>query len=551
MSKLISLKQNLFIMAITTLFLSGCGGSSDGGPGDVSGLPFLSVGSNTVVTSTNQSNFKLSGECRGVEKVKVTGALLFEVDCNGTSWEKDLDLTYLSNGIYKVKVVAGDQEVELELKKNTLDGEVVAFYNFSEANNLGADRAGNYDAIQVTDVISVNDSERGLVAEFNGSSSVMTLSNGTFFNEEFTQKSFVFYFKTGDLATSQVIFDEGGSTNGIGLRLENSSLILATRAGGSGTQTEVTSDLTGLENTWVKVIASFDKGTLGLSVNGIKTENSAVYSTIPSHGDSGGLGDEIGSSVFSGQTVNPFQGFISDFRVFNKSLSEDELTFLAGENPLAKEVSSLELGKVISYSFSDNSQLGKNDVEGNPSGNAQNVTQAIDTTYGNVANFNGSDAFIKVSNGVFWNKAFSVKSYAFYFKASDLLSEQVLFEEGGSTNGISLRIENGYLFADAKAGNSAPQQTLIEDIIDMENEWVKVVIQFNSGVFKMSVGGKGTIVTRNATFTSIPDHSSDGAIARRMGGDASGNSGDAFFSGMIHKFTTYSRPLSDAEVNEF
>ncbi|MCR9205931.1 MAG: hypothetical protein NXH75_15215, partial [Halobacteriovoraceae bacterium] len=112
-------------------------------------------------------------------------------------------------------------------------------------------------------------------------------------------------------------------------------------------------------------------------------------------------------------------------------------------------------------------------------------------------------------------------------------------------------IENGYLFADARAGSSSPQQSLIEDIIDFQDVWIKVVVQFNEGAFSMSVLGEDSQISRTAGFSQIPDHSSGGGIGIREGGDASGNSGTAPFTGQIHKFSTYSRVLTNSEIQKY
>ncbi|MCF8060040.1 MAG: LamG domain-containing protein [Bacteriovoracaceae bacterium] len=541
---------NLMMLVIPLLF-SSCGSDSDpSGELSLVGLqPILTYSSSLKVDSSNVTSFELKGECQNIEKVIVGGSLAFEIGCINGSWSKVIDLTFLPNGLHALSIEAGEKKVDIELLKNSLMADSSAVYLFSDSSDLGKEALGLHPAVSLVDVIASIDNDRGVVAEFNGSSSEIQLSDGSFFNTEFSDKTFAFFMKSSDLQTNQVIFEEGGTTNGIALRVENDELILATRAGGSGTQVEVRGDLTGLGNSWIFVVAGFYKGSLELSINNVKTLVSTGYSSIPAHSDTGGIAKIFGSSVFDPLTPNPFLGQLSSLFIFGRALTFDEGALLAERDLILRNYDSLKLGQEASLDFNNVANPGE-DSNGSPSGTAQNILITSDGDRGSVASFDGTSE-IKLSNGIYWNNEFSQKAYALYFRSADLMTEQVIFEEGGSTNGISLRIENGYLFADARAGSGAPAQMLITDIIDLSDQWVKVVIQFDNGNFLINVNNGSTQVSRSAGFTSIPFHSSEGGLGRRFGGDASGNSGDAFFTGEIDKFSTYNRILSGLEIKNY
>jgi hypothetical protein len=536
---------------IIPFILSGCGSDSDLS-GDLSlvGLqPVVTYNSLLKVDSSNVTSFEFKGECKNIEKVIVKGSVTFDIACENGTWSKVIDLTFLPNGLHSISIEAEDKKVDIELFKDGLLAGSSAVYLFSDASDLGKESLGLHPAVSLVDVIDTIDSERGIVAEFNGASSQIQLSDGNFLNNQFSDKTFSFFMKSSDFQTSQVVFEEGGSGNGIALRIENDELILASRAGGSGTQVEVTGSLVNLENNWVFIVAGFYKGNLELSINGVKTQVSTGYTLIPNHGDVGGIGSIFGSSVFEPVDPAPFSGLLSSLFILDRPLSADEEVILSGSVLTPRNYDPLKLGLVASLEF-ENIALPGEDSNGSVSGVSQNVVVANDGERGNVASFDGTSE-IKLSNGTYWNNEFSTKSYALYFKVADLMTEQVIFEEGGSTNGISLRVENGYLFADARAGSAAPAQVLITDIIDLGDQWVKVVVQFDKGNFMMNVNDGNTQVSRSAGFTSIPNHSSEGGLGRRFGSDASGNSGDAFFTGSIDKFSTYNRILSGLEIRSY
>lgn len=90
-------------------------------------------------------------------------------------------------------------------------------------------------------------------------------------------------------------------------------------------------------NTWVRISVTKDRTTLRIYIDGERVlESSAVYTSLIL---------DTRATIGSGNSgINPFQGYISDFRIWDRGLSEEEIT-----HNLSKQLIGNESGLLANY----------------------------------------------------------------------------------------------------------------------------------------------------------------------------------------------------------
>jgi hypothetical protein len=142
-------------------------------------------------------------------------------------------------------------------------------------------------------------------ANFNGTSNTIRYNqNGGFMEGNYTEISFSAWIRPSSIVGSRVIYEEGGTTNGIMLSLVSGNLRGTARNGGAGSQTNVNISNTLNVGEWAHVALTFDNGIMTIYLNGVISNSvTCSFSSIPSHTDDGGIGGPIESAP------NGFTGF--------------------------------------------------------------------------------------------------------------------------------------------------------------------------------------------------------------------------------------------------
>jgi len=142
--------------------------------------------------------------------------------------------------------------------------------------------------------------------------------------------------------------------------------------------------------------------------------------------------------------------------------------------------------------------------------------------------------------------AFGAKTVMMWFKADSTNGTQVLYDEGGYTNGLSIRINNGALEAAVINGNVG----FIASTPFSSTDWTHVAVTFDSGPLLLYMNGKEQdLIT--ATFTTVGSHTSAAGIgARRLDG-AFGTAGTGdHFGGLIDDARLYDNAVTADEIRE-
>lgn len=152
---------------------------------------------------------------------------------------------------------------------------------------------------------------------FNGTSNVIRYSiDGGFMESAYTEISFSAWIQPTSLTGNRVIYEEGAGTNGSTLWLNGNVLTYSTRSGGGGSQTNIAHPTTlSLDGLWHHVAITFDNGDMTVYLDGIPATITAGHSSIPGHGDNGGIGAHVGGT--SAGITGYFAGLLDAARYSN------------------------------------------------------------------------------------------------------------------------------------------------------------------------------------------------------------------------------------------
>jgi hypothetical protein len=180
-----------------------------------------------------------------------------------------------------------------------------------DASGNSNDENGNVTITYSTDAI------QGSHAVDFSSTVPIQYSNGSFMNNAYSQISFSAWIKPSDLTGNQIIYEEGGLTNGAVLWLNGTTLTFSTRAGGISTQVNVTHPDSLVSDQWQHVVAIFDNGELRVYLDGVASPTvDTGYVEIPGHGNDGGIGGVVGGENSADVSGN-FTGLMDAVRYSN------------------------------------------------------------------------------------------------------------------------------------------------------------------------------------------------------------------------------------------
>ena len=139
------------------------------------------------------------------------------------------------------------------------------------------------------------------------------------------------WIKADEVNEDHIIFEQGGSVNGWGMKISGGELYRSTRA--SSNEVTVTAGYT--DTAWHHVAGVFKSGELHLYIDGqeVATEN-AAYQEIPAHAGSAVIGasyksDTWGLEIAVGSPpVGYFQGVMDEIYYYSHALSANEINQL-------------------------------------------------------------------------------------------------------------------------------------------------------------------------------------------------------------------------------
>jgi hypothetical protein len=145
----------------------------------------------------------------------------------------------------------------------------------------------------------------------------------------FSQQTVTLWFKANTTSGTQVLYDEGGLTNGLAIRIDNGTL----QAAAQDQQVTIIASTSFSGTDWTHVAITFDNGQLKLYVGAAERDSvTGSFGTVSNHTNAAGLGARRSQDAFDGDgTGDYFGGLIDDVRIYDHVLLLPEIGALAGE----------------------------------------------------------------------------------------------------------------------------------------------------------------------------------------------------------------------------
>ncbi len=198
---------------------------------------------------------------------------------------------------------------------------LVAQWNF---DNDATDSAGNLDWTLDSGVSYSTDAKEGSHSLMvDGINAHVYQAAVGMLNSAFSAKTVMMWFKADSINGAQVLYDEGGYTNGLSIRVNDGAL----EAGVVNANTGFTVSTPFNSPDWTHVAAVFDSGSLLLYMNGKEQGLTATtFTTVGSHTSAAGMGARRLDGAFGvAGTGDYFGGLIDDARLYDNALTADEI----------------------------------------------------------------------------------------------------------------------------------------------------------------------------------------------------------------------------------
>ena len=219
-----------------------------------------------------------------------------------------------------------------------------AYWTFNESTD---DVSGNANHMNLNGSLgspqfSTDAKEGSHSLYLDGATYLRYSQDGAFMEVALSQWMVSFWIKPTSLTGIQQIFDEGGGTNGLGIRINDGQLEFAARDGGN--QVDANPHTIPNDGQWHHVIAYYENDSIGLYLDGNKT--ASVYCGFPgqeisAHSGNGGVGQNDGGSGFGGGTGSFYTGLIDGVKYYaNSSFTASQIHDLAQSNGSRTNLSS-------------------------------------------------------------------------------------------------------------------------------------------------------------------------------------------------------------------
>jgi len=215
---------------------------------------------------------------------------------------------------------------------------LVAWYKFDDKRgSVARDSSGKGHDARLLGRPKWTTGRLGGALEFDGKDDFVELAGrgpAGFMHDAFRERSICFWVRQNAAAKAGDVYDEGGMSTGIAIRLGAEGLRIACSNWDSRKYLPaVPAPALG---TWHHVAVVFNRGSLTAFVDGRKAASArAGYSEMTKHNDDGGLGacgrsDVLGRRWGTGRDLRGlhFTGLLDDVRIYERALAPEEVEAL-------------------------------------------------------------------------------------------------------------------------------------------------------------------------------------------------------------------------------
>ena len=290
-------------------------------------------------------------------------------------------------------------------------------------------------------LVEDSDTAEGTYAiNFTGTDDIVTIDNGDLLiHNAFQERTVSLWIKKENITPNklEVIYDEGGDSDGFAIRLNGSKVELSVLIENQLQTITSTNDIP--INQWVNLTGVFNHGEIALYLDGVKQATNNYFKNnsktiVPIHSDNAGWGGTNSTNVWNASLYH-FEGKSDDLLIYDKVLSLGEITALS-----TPEISSSAKNASPKIDIKDNKDEPLFTIYPNPMKNYLNIL--VGTTQSgplhieitdlngkkvyemNRANIEKGDHFIELQN---LNLPASI--YVLSIKAGDIIrNEKILVE---------------------------------------------------------------------------------------------------------------------------
>ena len=169
------------------------------------------------------------------------------------------------------------------------------------------------------------DSRKGFrSAFFNGTSNYISYSNNPYLTQQLTNFSYSFWAKPANFTGIQTLMEEGGSDNGVAIRLNGTTLQCAVREGG---QVNLDSFQFPNDGRWHHIGFTYANGVVVLYLDGVSTTPlNTGFGALAAHTDAQNFGRTANNDAFGSTTPNYYQGLLDEMVHYPNALSKTQMT---------------------------------------------------------------------------------------------------------------------------------------------------------------------------------------------------------------------------------
>ncbi|MDO5971718.1 sulfatase-like hydrolase/transferase [Flavivirga aquimarina] len=433
-----------------------------------------------------------------------------------------------------------------------------AYWDFDIASDAN-DASGNgndpnpINGTLTYDTVDFKEGDQSVV--FDGTVDV-NYSSATFMSLATSARTVSAWIKPTNLNGIQEVFDEGGNTVGIAIRLNGSNLESIVRS--SLTVADSITAAFPNDGDWHHIGLVYDGTNTShkLFIDGVEVASSnAAPSSITSHNTTGGgIGGVIGSwDSFTNAADSYFTGKMDAFAVYDSVLSDTQINdaaCVALTNSTAGCQPTSGFEALWDFDIVSNADdASGNGHDPNPM-NGTLTYDLVDFMEGDQSAVFDGTVDIQYSSGAFLTAALTTRSYAVWIKPTALSGFQEVMDEGGGNQGLALRLNGSNLEAIIRSGTT--NFTQITAAFPSDGAWHHVAFVYDGGITSLKLYIDGVeVASDNSALSSIASHTGIGGIGGVIGGkDAFGNALDSYFIGKMDGYAVYDAALTLAQVQE-
>jgi VCBS repeat-containing protein len=360
----------------------------------------------------------------------------------------------------------------------------------------------------------------GQALAFDGVNDYVSVANSADINSapsDFVQRSISLWFKADDTSGRQVIFEEGGSINGLNIYVENGEVFVggwSTSEGHGWNGTWHSEAVT--DGQWHHVSLVLDASANGANttapnsffayldgqdISGVDTSASELYRGHTGDINVGRSGGSIryddGSGGYeSDGSANYFAGEVDDVRIYDGALSAAEVDELANppiviDNSGGTQVDPSDVlqgdgptdGLVTRWQMDDATDSAIAGAKADTL-NLNGAQITVDASRGNVLEFSGAQIAEPGDSADINIGTFDERTVSFWFNADDTSGRQVIYKEGGSVRGLTIYIDNGELYVsgwNTPGGESGWSGSFVSSTGIAAGQWHQVSLVLDGG----------------------------------------------------------------------